>query len=108
MYLVMTNEKPSALDEFEARKVFQAYATAQSYAGEPTDTIRENLLKEDANTLVITADSRLLLFVPTIIPVENVYLYERGNPLRNIQSCTKRKLRAGHNMMKLFDSKEFS
>lgn len=107
MYLVMMKEKPTPFDEFEARKVFQAYATTQSYSGEPTDIIRENLLKEEADTLVITADSRLLKFVPSIVPIENVYLYESGKALRSIQSCTKRELRAGHNMMKLFDSGEF-
>ena len=107
MYLVMSKEKPSPLDEFEARKVFQAYATSHSYEGEPTRIIKENLLKEESDTLVITADSRLLMFVPLIVPIENVYLYERGKPLRKIQDCTQRQLRVGHNMMKLFEAGEF-
>lgn len=107
MYLVMTKDKPTPFDEFDARRELQAYASDKIYEGQPLKVLETYMKEEHADVLVITADSRLLQFVPHIVPLTDVYIYTRGEPLIRLQEATSRILKPTHNLMKLFDAGEF-
>lgn len=90
MYLVMMNNKPSPFEEMNVRKLLvEASGAEHSYDGESMKQIKLNLEKERDDTVVVSADSRLLQLVPTHFPMESVYLFE-GGVLVKIQDTTAR------------------
>lgn len=108
MYLVMTKEKPNQGEIVLSRQVLNALQAIHSYDGESTQRIKDNLLKEDKNCVVVSADSRFMYFVGKGKPfsLDEVYILE-NNQLTRLRDTTIRILREGHNLMKLYESGEF-
>lgn len=78
------------------------------YGGESSRGINNLLKLENPNTLLITADSRLLGFVAEgRFELSNVYIM-KNKQFYKLQETTKRILREGHNLMKLYESGEFN
>lgn len=69
------------------------------------DQIKKVLAVQDG--VYVTTDERVLLLVPTIISLDNVYLYQSVN-IMPLRECTQRILRNGHNIFKLYLSGEFT
>lgn len=69
-------------------------------------TIKNNLKQENNNSVLITADSRLLTFVNEHFLIENVYIFNEGQ-LKNISETTIRILRPAHNLMKMYEAGSF-
>lgn len=111
--LVMTTKKMNP--EEKAKAVYKVKEktgesrltlTSADYDGETREGIKTLLQKEPDNTVIVTADSRLLSFVHTNILLSRVYLTD-GEQVLKLTNCTQRVLRQGHNLMKLFDAGEF-
>lgn len=107
MYLVMTNFKVTNDLKSKIAESLQLELSPTSYDGESTLQLGENLKIEKEDSVVISADARLLRFVHKIVPLENVYVFqeEKTTPLTDL---TVRILRPSHNLEKLFESREFS
>lgn len=113
MYLVMTPKKPSESTKFKARNALNGAEPLNDYDGDSTHQIAQNFETETDDTVIVTADSRLLLFVGTIIPLENTFLYNGNhspetNGLLTLANCTDRNLKPGHNLFKLYEAGEFN
>lgn len=77
------------------------------YNGKSTTEILEQLDKEAKDVIVVTADSRFLLFNQRRFDIDDVYIYADGK-LKPIRECTRRILRVGHHLFKLYETNEFS
>lgn len=113
MYLVMTPKKPTESTLFKARTALNGTEPLNDYDGESTRQIAQNLETETDDTVIVSADSRLLSFVGTLIPLENTFLYTgdhlpETNGLQALVDSTERILKPGHNLVKLYEAGEFS
>lgn len=111
--LVMTTKKMNATEKANVLQVVKEKTgesrltlSSLNYDGETRDGIADLLSKEGNDTVIVTADSRLLTFVHTKILLSRVYLTD-GEQVLKLTNCTRRVLRQGHNLMKLFDAGEF-
>lgn len=111
--LVMTTKKMSTEEKAKVvqtvkEKTGESRLTLSTadYDGETRKAIETLLTKEGQNTVIVTADSRLLSFVHKHILLNRVYLAD-GEQVLTLKNCTQRVLRQGHNLMKLFDAGEF-
>lgn len=107
MYVVMVEERPTPELKLEISQKLQTTLAKSNYDGESRRTIKDHLLNEnDRNCVVVTADSRLLMFVHDLIPMENVYICLNGK-LMHIQETTRKELRPAHNLMKMYEASCF-
>lgn len=108
MYVVMVEERPTPELKLEISQRLQTSLAKENYDGESTRTIRDRLLNEkDRNCVVVTADSRLLMFVHDIFGIENSYVCLNGKVMR-LQETTRRQLRNAHNFMKMYEANAFN
>ena len=95
----------------------EKYSLAQSlggklaefeYDGCSTKEIEEQLQQENEDVTVVSADSRMMRYARggSFFKHEDVFIY-RKSEFKNVKDTTKRQLRLGHNMMKLYESGEF-
>lgn len=106
MYLVMVNEKPTGYVNKEVTGLNSWGFAQHNYQGESTRRIKENLETEAEDSVIVTADSRLLKFSPSTFQLDNVFIYDNKR-LVKLKEATKRNLRDGHDLMKLYDAGEF-
>lgn len=104
--LVMTLEKPSALDVVRAVRLLHGTMPTQKYQGESMAKIKENLANEPDEAVIVTADSRLLKFVNEEFQLRDVHIFN-GEMLIPLEQATKRVLRPAHNLMNLYEAGEF-
>lgn len=107
MYLVMTEEKPLVKEKLEIARLLKGKAALDNYSGQSTATIKRNLEKEAKESVIVTADSRLLGFVHTHFDISQIFIYQNGN-LVQLTDTDHRILRQGHNLMKLYEAGAFT
>lgn len=107
MYLVLTKEKPLVNEKVKIEMLLKGKMAQYPYSGQSTKTIKQNLDKEARETVIVTADSRLLNFVHTHFDISQVYLFENG-VLVQLTDTDHRILRQGHNLMKLYEAGAFT
>lgn len=107
LYLVMIQEKPTESDIERITNLLNIQSVSNFYDGESTKQIKENLLNENNTSVLITADSRLLMFVHEIFLIDNVYIYQ-NNQLLQLQDATDKVLRPTHNLMKMYEVEAFT
>lgn len=107
MYLVMTEEKPLVNEKVKIEMLLKGKMAQHPYSGQSTATIKRNLEKEAKDTVIVTADSRLLGFVHTHFDISQIYIYQNGS-LIQLTDTDHRILRQGHNLMKLYEAGAFT
>ena len=97
-----------AKDKFDLAKKINSKLSEFEYDGRSTKEIEEQLRQENEDIAVISADSRMMRYAreDSFFKHEDVYIC-RENELKKVQDTTKRQLRFGHNMMKLYEGGEF-
>jgi len=103
-YLIMTNKYLGVNSRMDLADIIDKDLACNDYDGLPTDEIKKLLKQEMDNTVVVSADSRMLDI--RMFHIDNIYIYN-GEAIKPIRECTRRILRAGHNLYKLYNSGEF-
>lgn len=109
MKLVITDRKLTKIERQMLAEQLNSELTSINYDGMSTNEIRIQLSYEKSmgNTIVISADTRLLRFVnDKYFDIDDVYIYN-DHDYKTIGDSTKRILREGHDLMKLYESGEF-
>lgn len=108
MKLVMTNHWCNTRSKWEIAKQLNGVLAAFEYDGLATKEIEDALNDEEKDVIIVTADSRFMRYVreDSYFKIEDTYIYNDGK-IKRLQDTTKRILRYGHNLMKLYESDEF-
>lgn len=109
MKLVITDRKLTEIERQMLAEQLNCELTSINYDGLSTNEIKTQLSyeKEMGDTVVISADTRFLKFVnDKYFDTNSVYIYNNFK-YKAIKDSTKRILREGHDLMKLYESGEF-
>ena len=108
MKLIMVEKYINVKERYFLSQLLDGKLAEFEYDGCSTKEIEEQLKQEDEQSVVVSADSRMMKYAreDSFFPHDNVFIYRNGN-LKNVSDTTKRQLRLGHNMMKLYESGEF-
>lgn len=108
MKLIMTKCCYNTKGKLQIANQLNGKLSAYEYDGLSTKEIEHTLKMEEGDIIIVTADSRFMRYVreDSLFKLEDVFIYREGE-LRLLKETTKRILRYGHNMMKLYESGEF-
>lgn len=109
MKLVITDRKLTKIERQLLAEQLGSELTSINYDGMSTSEIRKQLSYEKlmGDTVVISADTRFLKFVnDEYFDIDNVYIYNEFK-CKAIKDSTKRILRDGHDLVRLYESGEF-
>lgn len=108
MKLVMVEKYISTKDKYSLAQLLCGKLAEFEYDGCSNKEIEEQLKQESDSVIVVSADSRMIRYARegSFFKHEDVFIYRKGE-FRNVQDTTKRILRLGHSMMRLYESGEF-
>lgn len=108
MKLIMVNKYINTKSKYLLAQQLGGKLAEFEYDGCSTKEIEHQLQLENEDVVVVSADSRMMRYAreDSFFKHEDVFIH-RNREFKNVTETTKRQLRLGHNMMKLYESGEF-